>query len=73
MKQTIDDRKVIAENLKKFRKSNGNLRQKEVAAALKIKPKRYEAWEQAKGEISATMILKLMQFYNLDSADKLLL
>lgn len=63
MKQTI---------AKKLRELRGNKRQKEVAAALGIKSKTYQAYEECRAEPSATMLLKIKQYYNLKSVDEII-
>lgn len=62
MKQTI------SRNLKRLR---GKLRQKEVAAAIGIKHKTYQAYEEGRAEPSATILIKLQEYYHLASIDVL--
>lgn len=57
---------------KKLRELRGGKRQKEVAAALGIKVSRYKSYEETRAEPSATMLLKIKQYYNLKSVDEII-
>lgn len=63
MKQTI------AFNLKRLRKQNGNLRQKEVAGAIGIKVARYRSYELGYRVPSVLIIDKIRDYYHLSSVD----
>lgn len=64
MKQTI---------AKKLRELRGRKLQKEVAAALGINMKKYQAYEEGRAEPSAELLLKIKTLYQLTSVDEILL
>lgn len=62
MKQTI---------AKRLRELRGSKRQKEVAAALGIKLKAYQAYEETRALPPVNILQKIKEYYNLKTIDEI--